>query len=125
MIVRIWRGWTSRANAQAYETLLREDIIPGIAARGIAGYRGMSLLRRDDGGESEFATVLSELSAPREPNISDSGLARYGVLDASARRALRRHALESVVAPCAARLLRAGTLRSPVAASLELAAASA
>ena len=31
MIVRIWRGWTSRANAQAYETLLREDIIPGIA----------------------------------------------------------------------------------------------
>jgi antibiotic biosynthesis monooxygenase (ABM) superfamily enzyme len=58
MIVRIWRGWTSRANAQAYETLLREDIIPGIAARGIAGYRGMSLLRRDDGGESEFATVM-------------------------------------------------------------------
>ena len=58
MIVRIWRGWTSRANAQAYETLLREDIIPGIAARGIAGYRGMSLLRRDDGGESEFATMM-------------------------------------------------------------------
>ena len=58
MIVRIWRGWTSRANAQAYETLLREDIIPGIAARGIAGYRGMSLLRRDEAGEAEFMTVM-------------------------------------------------------------------
>lgn len=58
MIVRIWRGWTSRANAQAYETLLREDIIPGIGARGIAGYRGMSLMRRDEGGETEFATVM-------------------------------------------------------------------
>jgi hypothetical protein len=58
MIVRIWRGWTTRANAQAYETLLREEIIPGIAARGIAGYRGMSLLRRDEGGESEFMTVM-------------------------------------------------------------------
>jgi antibiotic biosynthesis monooxygenase (ABM) superfamily enzyme len=58
MIVRIWRGWTSRANAQAYETLLREEIIPGIAARGIMGYRGTSLLRRDEGGETEFATVM-------------------------------------------------------------------
>ena len=58
MIVRIWRGWTSRANALAYETLLREDIIPGIAARGIAGYRGMSLLRRDEAGEAEFMTVM-------------------------------------------------------------------
>lgn len=58
MIVRIWRGWTSRANAQAYETLLREDIVPGIAARGIACYRGMRLLRRDEGSETEFVTVM-------------------------------------------------------------------
>lgn len=58
MIVRIWRGWTTRANAQAYETLVREEIMPGIAARGITGFRGMSLLRRDDGGESEFMTVM-------------------------------------------------------------------
>lgn len=58
MIVRIWRGWTTRANAQAYETLLRDEIMPGIAARGIPGYRGMSLLRRDEGGESEFVTAM-------------------------------------------------------------------
>jgi hypothetical protein len=58
MIVRIWRGWTTRANAAAYEALLREEIIPGIAARGIPGYRGTTLLRRDDPGECEFMTVM-------------------------------------------------------------------
>ena len=58
MIVRIWRGWTTRANAAAYERLLREEVFPGIAARGIAGYRGVELLRREDGGETEFMTVM-------------------------------------------------------------------
>jgi heme-degrading monooxygenase HmoA len=58
MIVRIWRGWTTRANAAAYEDLLRGEIFPGIAARGVAGYRGIELLRRDAAGESEFMTVM-------------------------------------------------------------------
>lgn len=58
MIVRIWRGWTTRANAPAYEALLREEIIPGIATRGIPGYRGITLLRRDDPSESEFMTIM-------------------------------------------------------------------
>jgi hypothetical protein len=58
MIVRIWRGWTTRANAAAYENLLRDEIFPGIAARGIKGYRGIGLLRRDEGGETEFMTVM-------------------------------------------------------------------
>ena len=58
MIVRIWRGWTSRANAAAYEALLRDEVFPGIVARGIKGYRGIHLLRRDEGGETEFVTVM-------------------------------------------------------------------
>ena len=58
MIVRVWRGWTTRANAAAYESLLRDEIFPGIAARGIKGFRGISLLRREEGGESEFMTVM-------------------------------------------------------------------
>ena len=31
MIARIWNGWTTPENADAYERLLREDIFPGIA----------------------------------------------------------------------------------------------
>ena len=38
MITRIWRGWTTPGDADAYESLLRETILPGIAGRGIEGY---------------------------------------------------------------------------------------
>ena len=58
MIVRIWRGWTTRADAAAYESLLRDEIFPAIAARGITGYRGVQLLRRDGSGEVEFMTMM-------------------------------------------------------------------
>ncbi len=55
MISRVWHGWTSRGNADAYERLLRTTILPGIHR--VAGYRGADLLRRDDGDEVEFVTV--------------------------------------------------------------------
>ena len=68
MIARVWHGWTSRENAAAYEELLRSEILPGIAARGIAGYRGAHLLRREVPEEIEFVTVLwfDTLDAVRE-----------------------------------------------------------
>jgi hypothetical protein len=37
MIARIWYGYTSPQNADAYEVLLRTEIFPGILARDIAG----------------------------------------------------------------------------------------
>lgn len=46
MICRIWHGWTTSENAEAYERLLRSEIFHGITERGIAGYRGIELLRR-------------------------------------------------------------------------------
>lgn len=58
MIARIWHGWTTPANAGPYETLLRAEILPGIAAKRIPGYRGAHLLRRERGGETEFVTIL-------------------------------------------------------------------
>jgi antibiotic biosynthesis monooxygenase (ABM) superfamily enzyme len=57
MITRIWRGWTTRQNATAYQTLLLDEIFQSIASRGVTGYRDFSLLRRDLGGEVEFVTV--------------------------------------------------------------------
>jgi hypothetical protein len=38
MIARIWHGWTSSQNADAYETLLKTEIFPGILARNVAGF---------------------------------------------------------------------------------------
>lgn len=58
MIERIWRGWTTRANAPRYEALLRDQVFPGIFAKRIAGFEGLELLRRDSGEEVEFVTVM-------------------------------------------------------------------
>src|SRR5918911_3468373 len=55
MISRLWHGWTTRENADAYETLLRTRILPGIHR--VDGYRGAYLLRRDDGDSVEFVTI--------------------------------------------------------------------
>ena len=58
MIARLWHGWTSPENADAYERLLKTEIFPGISAKGVAGYRGIRLLRRPVGAEVEFVTVM-------------------------------------------------------------------
>lgn len=59
MIARIWHGWTTGDNAEAYESLLRSEVIPGITAKGVRGYRRFKLLRRRlDSGEVEFTTIM-------------------------------------------------------------------
>jgi heme-degrading monooxygenase HmoA len=55
MIGRLWHGWATRANAPAYEALLRSEVLPGIHR--VPGYRGAYLLRRDLGEEVEFVTL--------------------------------------------------------------------
>lgn len=58
MISRIWHGWTTRSNADVYETLLREEIFVGIQDKDIKGFRSIQLLRRDLGEEVEFVTIM-------------------------------------------------------------------
>jgi antibiotic biosynthesis monooxygenase (ABM) superfamily enzyme len=58
MILRYWRGWTTPDNADAYQKIVSEQVLPGIAARQLEGYRGAYLLRRDLDQEVEFATVM-------------------------------------------------------------------
>jgi hypothetical protein len=55
MIARHWRGWTEVRNAEAYEALLRDKVLPGLA--GVEGYRGGYVLRHDGPRESEFVVV--------------------------------------------------------------------
>ena len=59
MISRIWHGWTTLGNADAYEALLKEEIFVGIRSRQIHGFRGIQLLRREVGQEVEFVTIMS------------------------------------------------------------------
>ena len=58
MISRIWHGWTSPDNADAYERLLRTEIFAGIVERRIPGFRGIQLLRRGGSPEVEFVTIM-------------------------------------------------------------------
>ncbi len=55
MIARLWRGWTTTANADAYEALVRSEILPGIHR--IPGYRGVRLLRREAAEGVEFVSL--------------------------------------------------------------------
>src|SRR5207248_7174824 len=55
MILRVWRGYTVPQDADAYEAMLRETILPDIHR--VAGYRGAYLGRRNADQEVEFLTL--------------------------------------------------------------------
>ena len=69
MIARVWHGWTKPEHADAYEAMLKPELLPGISKA--KGYRGSYLLRRNAGdgrstlksgspgtAEVEFITIL-------------------------------------------------------------------
>ncbi|MGH3405345.1 MAG: antibiotic biosynthesis monooxygenase [Streptosporangiaceae bacterium] len=58
MIMRYWRGWATPENADAYERVAREEVLPSFAARDLPGYRGSYLLRRPVGEDVEFAVIM-------------------------------------------------------------------
>jgi heme-degrading monooxygenase HmoA len=58
MISRIWRGWTTAPNADAYEGLLKAEIFTSIIDRGITGFQGIDLLRRQVEEGVEFVTIM-------------------------------------------------------------------
>jgi heme-degrading monooxygenase HmoA len=55
---RIWHGYTTPENADAYEKLLKEEIFVGIKNQKISGYKGIQLLRRELINETEFITIM-------------------------------------------------------------------
>ena len=57
-ICRLWRGWTTPDNAEAYERIVRGEVIPAIEARRIPGFRHIDLMRRELGDEVEFETLM-------------------------------------------------------------------
>jgi antibiotic biosynthesis monooxygenase (ABM) superfamily enzyme len=59
MIKRIWHGYTTLANADAYERLLDTVIFPGIEAKKIPGYRSIELFRRELSDEVQFTTIMT------------------------------------------------------------------
>jgi hypothetical protein len=58
MIARVWRGWTAHQNADALEAVLRNQSIPSILSKNVAGLREAQLLRLERLGETEFMMLL-------------------------------------------------------------------
>jgi heme-degrading monooxygenase HmoA len=58
MICRLWRGWATNQNANAYERIVQEQVIPGIEARGIPGFRAIDLVRHERERDLEFMTLM-------------------------------------------------------------------
>jgi hypothetical protein len=57
-IKRIWHGYTTPANADAYERLLREEVSVGIEKMKLRGLRRFEMMRRPNDGEIEFVTIM-------------------------------------------------------------------
>jgi len=58
MVARIWHGYTTLDNAEAYFKVLTTEVIPGIEAKRIPGYRSIRVLRRELQDEVEFITIM-------------------------------------------------------------------
>lgn len=58
-IKRVWHGWTIPENADKYQSLLHNEVFPGIEAKKIPGYQSIELMRRDLSDEVEFITIMT------------------------------------------------------------------
>jgi len=87
MIARHWRGWTKPQDADAYEALLRDTVLPHI--REVEGHRGAYVLRNDTPDESEFVVInfFESLNAVKRFAGPDY---KSAVFEPEARRLLSR-----------------------------------
>lgn len=88
-IKRIWHGWTTPENADRYENLLCNEVIPGIEAKNIQGYRGIEVLRREGREEVEFVTIMAFESLQDVIGLQGEDYQRCYVPDA-AQKVLKR-----------------------------------
>ena len=58
MITRIWHGYATPENADAYETITKNETFVNILKRNIPGFQEIQLYRRDGPAEVEFITIM-------------------------------------------------------------------
>jgi hypothetical protein len=88
-VKRIWHGWTTHEDAEAYRTVLLGEVLPGIEAKEIRGYRGIEVLRRDLESETEFITIMTFDSLQSVIDFQGEDYQRCYVPDV-ARKVLKR-----------------------------------
>ncbi len=58
-IKRIWHGWTTKKNADKYQNILNNEVLPSIEAKKIPGYKTIEVLKIELETEVEFVTIMS------------------------------------------------------------------
>ena len=82
-IKRIWHGWTTSDNAEKYQSLLHNEVFPGIEAKNIPGYQSIELMRQDGSEEVEFITIMTFDSLQNVIDFQGQDYSRAYVPDAA------------------------------------------
>jgi heme-degrading monooxygenase HmoA len=87
MITRLWQGYTTPENAEAYESFIRSEVFPKLGE--IRGFLGGKLLRRNLFQEVEFIalTHFDSLESVRATAGDEYG---YIIIPESGRKLLTR-----------------------------------
>lgn len=93
-IKRVWHGWTTKENADSYQNLLSKEVLPGIEAKKIPGYRKIEVLRLDLEDEVEFVTIMTFDSLRSVIDFQGENYKKCYVPE-KARQVLKRWDLES------------------------------
>ena len=94
-IKRVWHGWTTKENAERYQTILKEQVLPGIEVKNIPGYKKIEVLRIEQQDEVEFVTIMTFESLQNVIDFQGEDYKRCYV-PAPAQQALERWDPESV-----------------------------
>ena len=94
-IKRIWHGWTTKLNADKYQKVLLEQVLPGIEAKQIPGYKEVEVLRNESEDEVEFITIMTFESLQNVIDFQGINYKRSYVPDV-AQKVLKRWDLEAV-----------------------------
>lgn len=89
MIARVWRGWTSPENADAYEDLLRKTILPSFTK--IKGYVGGTIYREvEKNHDVEFVITNFFTSLDAIKEFAGQEDYRVAVIEPEAKELLRK-----------------------------------
>ena len=58
-IKRVWHGWTTKQNADKYQNILRNEVLPSIEHKKIPGYKKIEVLKYEFEDEVEFVTIMT------------------------------------------------------------------
>ena len=95
-VARIWRGWTTVENADAYQRVVDGEVLPAIFDRSIPGLVNAHLMRADtvENEEVEFTTIMWFESLDSVKNFMGEDYLRSHVPD-NAQAVLKRFESEA------------------------------